>query len=139
MKKNPEQVLKSLRVYFKINNVRRKEIAKVLHYKTEQTVSNLFNSKKYLNEVQAELLRKAYGLNPLFLTKGKGELMETPNLKFITEEDAIREAVKNYLKAINILKNLDSISNHLATINLLPVYQQYQIITEILLNKYASN
>lgn len=82
MNSSPEDVLRGLKVFFRANKINRTKVAEVLHFKSTQSVTNLFSSNKYLNDTQAELLRQEFNLNPVYLTTGEGELQlqeENPN------------------------------------------------------------
>ena len=74
MNATPEEVLKNLRADIKEKKIRRKHLAAVLGFTTDQSVTNLFNSKHYLNKNQAEALSSHYSYNPEYLTKGVGKL-----------------------------------------------------------------
>ena len=96
MKATPEEVLASLRADIKKNKIKRKHLAFILGFKTEQAVTNLLNSKRYLNTKQAEAL-SYFNYNPLYLTKGLGEMRTNINFDIITKQDDYETKIKSLL------------------------------------------
>lgn len=74
MKASPEEVLTTLRSHFKVKKISRQRIARSLGFSTVQSVTNLFCSRHYLNDIQARILCNEYGLNYEYLTSGDGEI-----------------------------------------------------------------
>ena len=94
MKATPEEVLASLRADIKKNKIRRKHLATVLGFKTEQAVTNLLNSKRYLNTKQAKALSVSYNYNSLYLTAGVGKMRDDA---CIISPDDHEQIVKSFM------------------------------------------
>lgn len=70
----PETVLDNLRMSIKKQGLTQSDIAKLLGYKSYQSVSNLFRSGHYLKPAQARPLCDRFGFSFEYLTKGMGSI-----------------------------------------------------------------
>lgn len=76
---SPREVFRAISVDFKLRGMTHCDAAKKLGFKSQQTLSNLLASKKYLSNLQAIRFQKAFGYNPSFLMSGQGELKDEDN------------------------------------------------------------
>ena len=70
----PEVVLLELRTALKSSGITQAGLAKIMGYKTYQSVSNMFRSNHYLKPKQAKILSEEFGYQYDYLTKGSGSL-----------------------------------------------------------------
>ena len=76
---SPREVFRAISADFRLRGMTHCDAAKKLGFKSQQTLSNLLASKKYLSAFQAIRFQKAFGYNPNFLVSGQGELKDEDN------------------------------------------------------------
>lgn len=98
----PETVLDNLRMSIKKQGLTQSDIAKLLGYKSYQSVSNLFRSRRYLKPAQARPLCDRFGYSFDYLTKGIGSIApKTVDITYpkynLREDIDISKSFRDYL------------------------------------------
>lgn len=73
----PAVVLSDIKIFMMERRITKKELSKILGYKSPQSAVNLLKSERYLTKEQADILSKKYGFNRDYLTNGVGTLWDT--------------------------------------------------------------